>query len=123
MRFTHAHGITYGYTKCTYDMHIRYGHMMCTVEIEKSLKRYTFTIVKDFVPHWKRTFNVGGEPPAFRKGDKYQYGIGAAAFQAGFVAPTDVKKVSLHIICSYHMYIQYAHTICTCRLWRFGPAR
>lgn len=97
--------------------------MICTVEIEASLKRYTFTIVKPFVPHWKTTFNAVGEPPAFRKKEKYQYGIGAAAFKAGFLGPTDVKKVSIHMICSYHMYIQYAHTICTFRLWRFGPQK
>ena len=100
----------------TYEMHIQYAHTICTEEIEESLKRYTFTIVKRFIPYWKTAFNAAGEPPAPRSQDKYQYGIGAAAFSAGFLGPPDVKKVSVHIISPYHMFILYAHIICSFRL-------
>jgi len=85
--------------------------MICTAEIEASLKRYSFTIVKVLVPDWTKTFNAKGEPPAHRKKDKYQYGIGAAAFKAGFMGPDDVKKVSLYISYVY-MFIPYVHIIC-----------
>ena len=65
----------------------------CVHAGKETLKKATWTIVKQYLLAWSKCFNAAGIPTSARKNGKFQYGIGRAVIIAGLTSTDDMRTV------------------------------